>query len=648
MVRKGSKSGLSYRKPEQETQSKVKPGNERTSKERKNNRPRGIDTRFLPMDMDEARRKGWEELDIILVTGDAYVDHPGFGTSIIGRVLEDAGYRVGVIAQPKWDDTTAFTKLGKPRLCFAVSAGNTDSMVSNYTPSKRLRQEDTYSPGNKTGLRPNRACIVYTNRLKEAYPDVPVIIGGIEASLRRFAQYDHWSDKVRQSILADAPADLLVYGMGELQMLAIAGRLKEGVAVNQINDIDGTVWKIDVKTWKEKQEEILKEYLMIAPFTDVSQDKDHYAQAFRTIYEEQDHINGRGIVQVHPKTIVVQNKPMRPLSQNELDHVYELPYTRETHPSYHEKVPALDMVRFSISTHRGCFGSCSFCAIVMHQGRMIRSRSIASILREAESFRNIKGFNGTINGLGGPSANMYGMDCKKWEDSGACRNKLCLYPRVCPSLDTSHSKLTELMQRLRELPGISKVFIGYGVRYDLALLDEGYMEELCAHHVSGQLKVAPEHYSDNVTSVMKKPDRKTFERFEQKFKEINKKLGKDQYLVAFLISGHPGCTIEDMIDTAEYIRDSGRYTRQVQDFTPTPMTVATCMFHTGIDPFTSKKIYVATTAREKNIQRAMLHYKEPGNYALVYEGLKLAGRTDLIGNTWNCLIPRSPEKKSGW
>ncbi|WP_425438358.1 YgiQ family radical SAM protein [Methanolobus chelungpuianus] len=608
------------------------------------------DPRFLPMSLEEAAKKGWEELDIIIVTGDAYVDHPGFGTSIIGRVLEDAGYRVGVIAQPGWESTADFTKLGKPRLCFAVSAGNTDSMVSNYTPSKRLRHEDAYSPGNKAGLRPNRACIVYTNRLKEAYPDVPVIIGGIEASLRRFAQYDYWSDKVRQSILADAPADLLVYGMGELQMLAIADRLKNGIPAGWITDIDGTVWKMDIKTWKEKKEELLSTYMEVPPYAEVSQDKTLYAKAFRTIFEEQDPVCGHGILQVHPKTVVVQNKPMRPLSTEELDRVYELPFTREAHPSYREKVPALDMVRFSITTHRGCFGSCSFCAIVMHQGRMIRSRSIESILREAESFRDIKGFNGTINGLGGPSANMYGMDCRKWEATGACRNKLCLYPQVCPSLNTSHSKLIELMKRLRELPGIEKVFTGYGVRYDLALLDEQYMEELCAHHVSGQLKVAPEHYSDRVTAVMKKPDRKTFERFEQKYREINKRLGKDQYLVAFLISGHPGCTIEDMIATAEYIRDTGRYTRQVQDFTPTPMTAATCMFHTGVDPFTGKRVYAATTPKEKNIQRAMLHYREPGNHALVYEGLKRAGRLDLVGSTWNCLIPRSTDrkKKGGW
>ncbi len=615
----------------------------------KDKRKKGSDhSKFLPMSPEEVKAKGWDELDIIIVTGDAYVDHPGFGTSIIGRVLEDAGYRVGVIAQPNWEDAEDFKKLGKPRLFFAISAGNTDSMVSNYTPSKRLRHEDAYSPGNKEGLRPNRATIVYSNRLKEAFPDVPQVIGGIEASLRRFAQYDYWSDKVRQSILADAPADILVYGMGELQIQEIAARLDKGTPISDITDIDGTGWKIDIKSWKEKRDDYLRDRIEIAPYAEVSKNKELYAETFKTVYQEQDHIRGHDIIQVHPKTVIVQNKPMRPLTTEEIDHVYELPFTREAHPSYREPVPALDMVKFSINTHRGCFGACSFCAIALHQGRMIRSRSMESIIREAEGFRDMKGFKGIINGLGGPSANMYGMDCKNWDDKGVCKDKTCIYPGACPSLDTSHRKLIELMRRLREIPGISKVFVGYGVRYDLALLDEEYMEELCAHHVSGQLKVAPEHYCDRVTDVMKKPDREVFERFEQKYKEINKRIDKDQYLVAFLMSGHPGCTLEDMIETAEYIRDTGRYTKQVQDFTPTPMTSATCMFHTGIDPFTGKKIYVATSQKEKKIQRAMLHYREPGNYNMVYEGLKRANRLDLVGNTWNCLISRKKRRKSGW
>jgi uncharacterized radical SAM protein YgiQ len=602
-------------------------------------------SQFLPMDLKEAKKRGWEELDVIIVTGDAYVDHPGFGTAIIGRVLEDAGYRVGIIAQPKWDSIEDFKRLGKPRLFFAVSGGNTDSMVSNYTPSQRLRHEDAYSPGNKPGMRPNRATIVYSNRLREAYPDVSLVIGGIEASLRRFAQYDYWSDKVRQSILADTPANLLVYGMGELQLLQIAEKLDKGIPVKDITDIDGTVWKMEVKIWKEKKEEMLRNNIEIPSYTEVLQDKVLYSKAFKLTFDEQDPVRGRGIVQVHPKTVIIQNKPMRPLNEKELDHVYELPYTRSAHPSYKEPIPALDMARFSITTHRGCFGSCSFCAIVLHQGRMISSRSIESILREAEGLKKIKGFKGIINGLGGPSANMYGMECGKWEKKGTCIDKLCIYPQACPSLNTSHKKLIELMQRLRQIPGISKVFVGYGVRYDLALLDEQYMEELCAHHVSGQLKVAPEHYCNAVTDAMKKPRREVFEKFEQKYEEINRKVGKDQYLVAFLMSGHPGCTLNNMIETAEYIRDTGRYTEQVQDFTPTPMTAATCMFHTGIDPFTGKNIYVATSRKDKMIQRAFLRYKDPQNQMLVYEGLKRANRLDLVGNSWNCFIRRPPRQK---
>ncbi|MGB3908527.1 MAG: YgiQ family radical SAM protein [Methanomethylovorans sp.] len=597
------------------------------------------------MDLKEAQQRGWEELDVVIVTGDAYVDHPGFGTAIIGRVLEDAGYRVGIIAQPKWNSIEDFKKLGKPRLFFAISGGNTDSMVSNYTPSQRLRHEDAYSPGNRPGMRPNRATIVFSNRLREAYPDVPQVMGGIEASLRRFAQYDYWSDKVRQSVLADTPADLLVYGMGELQLLQIAERLDKGVSVKDITDIDGTVWKMEIKIWKEKKEEMLKNNIEIPSYTEVLHDKMLYSKAFKLTLDEQDPVRGRGIVQVHPKTVIVQNKPMRPLNENELDHVYELPYTRNAHPSYKEPIPALDMARFSITTHRGCFGSCSFCAITLHQGRAISSRSIGSIMREAEKIKKIKGFKGIINGLGGPSANMYGMKCEKWEKRGTCTDKLCIFPKICPSLNTSHEKLIELMRRLREIPGISKVFVGYGVRYDLALLDEQYMEELCTYHVSGQLKVAPEHYCNTVTDTMKKPRREVFEKFEQKYKEINRKLDKDQYLVAFLMSSHPGCTLNNMIEMAEYIRDTGRYTEQVQDFTPTPMTAATCMFHTGIDPFTGNEIYVATSRKDKMIQRAFLRYKDSQNQMLVYEGLKRANRPDLIGNSWNCLIRRPPRGK---
>ncbi|HJH31015.1 MAG TPA: YgiQ family radical SAM protein [Methanosarcinaceae archaeon] len=595
---------------------------------------------FLPIDLKNATKRGWNELDVIIVTGDAYVDHPNFGAAIIGRVLEDAGFKVGIIAQPRWDRVDDFKKLGKPRLFFAVTAGNTDSMVGNYTPSQRLRRDDTYSPGGKTGLRPNRAVVVYSNRIREAYPDTPIVIGGIEASLRRFAHYDYWSDKVRQSILADAPANILVYGMGELQTVEIAKRLDSGEQIDKIHDIYGTAWKMEVKRWRQEKADFADKYMELPSYTEVSGDKVLYAKAFKTTELEQDAVRGLGLVQPHPKTVIIQNKPMHALSQEELDHVYELPFTRQTHPSYKEPVPALDVVKFSITTHRGCFGSCSFCAISMHQGRMITSRSIDSIVREAERLTRIMGFKGIINGVGGPSANMYGMECKKWEKSGACKNKLCLFPEPCPSLDTSHSQTIEMMRRLRGVEGVLKVFVGYGVRYDLALLDEEYMEELCAHHVSGQLKVAPEHYIKQVTDAMRKPGREVFERFAGKFKEINKKLGKEQYLVTFLISSHPGSTMEDMIELTEYIRDRRMYTKQVQDFTPTPMTAATCMFHTGLDPFTGEEVYVARGQREKRMQRALLRYKDPVNYKLVHDALDKAGRMDLVGNAWNCLIGR--------
>ncbi|MDY0129899.1 MAG: YgiQ family radical SAM protein, partial [Methanosarcina vacuolata] len=446
------------------------------------------------MSPEEVKARGWEELDIILISGDAYIDHSSFGTAIIGRVLEDAGFRVGVIAQPRWDSPEDFKKLGKPRLFFSVSAGNTDSMVSNLTPGLKPREKDVYSPGGKAGLRPNRAVIIYSNRIKEAFPDVPIVMGGIEASLRRFAHYDYLSDKVRQSILADAPADLIVYGMGELQVVEIAKRLQAGEDIRNIRDIPGTVWKMEVKAWKElkeraekpeqKDEKIaedaatfLKQYLEIPSFSEVSQDKTAFAKAFRIYFAEQNPVTGKGIVQPHPKTVIVQNRPMRLLTEAEMDHVYELPFTGETHPSYTEPVPALEMVKFSLTTHRGCFGGCAFCAITEHQGRMIASRSIESVLREAKKLTEKPDFKGIINGVGGPSANMYGMGCKTWEKKGACLDKSCLYPRICPALDTSHKKLLELLRRLRELPGVKHVFTGYGVRYDLALKDEEYLEE---------------------------------------------------------------------------------------------------------------------------------------------------------------------------
>lgn len=652
------------KKPEK--RSGIKTG-KKAKKSEKSVSSRTPTSEFLPMSPEEVRSRGWKELDIILVTGDAYVDHSSFGTAIIGRVLEDAGFRVGIIAQPRWDSPEDFRKLGKPRLFFSVSAGNTDSMVSNLTPGLKPREKDAYSPGGKTGLRPNRAAIIYSNRIKEAFPEVPIVLGGIEASLRRFAHYDYLSDKVRQSILADAPADLVVYGMGELQIVEIARRLQAEESIRDIKDIPGTAWKMEVKAWKELKErgkktekeqkeqdvpeqkygettaetaEFLKKYIEIPSFSDVSQDRVAFAEAFRKYFMEQNPVTGKGVVQPHPKTVIVQNRPMRLLTDAEMDHVYELSFTGEAHPSYTESIPALEMVKFSLTTHRGCFGGCAFCAITQHQGRTIASRSIDSVLREAKKLTEKPDFKGIINGVGGPSANMYGMECKTWEKKGACLDKSCLYPRICPALDTSHKKLLELLRRLRELPEVKQVFTGYGVRYDLALEDEEYLEELCAHHISGQLRIAPEHFSKRVTNAMCKPGREVYEKFAEKFTTLNRKCGKRQYVVNYLMSGHPGCTLEDMIEMAEYVRDHGGYTEQVQDFTPTPMTVSTCMYYTGLDPFTGKKIYVARNKKEKVMQRALMHYRSPANYELVYEALEKAGRLDLVGNAHKCLIRR--------
>ncbi|MPM58976.1 Ribosomal protein S12 methylthiotransferase RimO [bioreactor metagenome] len=502
---------------------------------------------------------------------------------------------------------------------------------------------------------------------------MPIVLGGIEASLRRFAHYDYLSDKVRQSILADAPADLIVYGMGELQIVEIAKCLQAGEDIKEIREIPGTVWKMEVKAWRELKEkskgksrekdesenvsesiaqdaslypaEFFKEYIEIPSFSEVSQDKAAFAKAFRISFLEQNPVTGKGIVQPHPKTVIVQNKPMRPLTEAEFDHVYELPYTGEAHPSYTEPIPALEMVKFSLTTHRGCFGGCSFCAITQHQGRMIASRSIESVLREAKKLTEKPDFKGIINGVGGPTANMYGMRCRSWEKKGACLDKACLYPRVCPALDTSHKKLLELMKCLRELPGVRQVFTGYGVRYDLALEDEKYLEELCAHHISGQLRIAPEHFSRRVTDAMSKPGKEVYEKFADKFTAFNKKCGKEQYIVNYLMSGHPGCTLKDMIEMAEYVRDHGGYTEQVQDFTPTPMTVSTCMYYTGLDPFTDKKVYVARDKKEKTMQRALMHYRSPANYELVYEALEKAGRLDLVGNAHKCLIRRKEKQR---
>ncbi|MCX9014898.1 MAG: YgiQ family radical SAM protein [Candidatus Methanoperedens sp.] len=599
------------------------------------------------MSMHEAKEQSLHEFDIILVTGDAYVDHPSFGTAVIGRVLQDAGYSVGIISQPDWKNDADFKKLGKPRLFFGVTSGNVDSMVNHYTASLKTRSDDVYSPGGKAGLRPDRAAIVYADKLHSIFRDTPIVLGGIEASLRRFAHYDYWSGSVRRSILADAPADILVFGMGERQVVGIAERLAKGEDIKNITDVAGTAIKIELKKWRETEH---GDYVVIPGFTEVESDNEQYARAFALHYNEQDPIRGKAVVQVHPKTVVIQNKPAMPLTTDELDHVYELPYTRMAHPSYKEKIPALAPVRFSVVSHRGCFAACSFCALTHHQGRIIQSRSIGSIVREVTGMTKMPDFKGIVQDVGGPTANMYSMNCARWEKHGACNDKNCLHP-LCKSLGISHEKQVELLRRLREIPGVRKVFVGSGIRYDLVLADNrpgfresrrdssGYLRELCAHHVSGQLKVAPEHVSKKVTDIMHKPGKDVFERFRNAFSEKNRELGKEQYIIPYFMSGHPGCTVDDMIELAEYIRDNNLYTEQVQDFTPTPMTASTCMYYTGINPFTGERVHVAK-GREKKIQRALLQYRDMRNRKLVLEGLGMAGRDELVGGGRGCLVGR--------
>ena len=595
---------------------------------------------FLPMFWREAEEQGIDQFDVILISGDGYVDHPSFAAALVGRVLWDAGYSVGIIAQPDTRRSEDFLRLGKPRLFLGISSGNVDSMVNNLTPNLKRRSHDVYSPGGRL-LRPDRAAIVYANLAHALFPKVPIVLGGIEASLRRFAHYDYWSDSVRQSILADAPADMIIYGMGERALREVAGRLDGGEKISEIRDVAGTAVKEEVARWKGR--ETSSDETQIPGFGQVSADKREYARAFALHYQEQDPFHGRRVVQPHPKTVVIQNPPARPLCTDELDRIYELPFQRAAHPSYRESIPALEPVRFSITSHRGCFGSCSFCALTHHQGRIVQSRSLKSILREVRRMVEMKGFAGVISDVGGPTANMYSLSCPRWK-GGACPDKLC--SADCPTLDKDHSRQVELLRRIREVAGVKKVFISSGIRHDLIMADSSsYLQELCRHHVSGHLKIAPEHVSRSVTLCMNKPPREVLDAFRERFSAASKEVGKEQYILPYLMSGHPGCTVGDMVELAEYLREARLYTEQVQDFTPTPMTVSTAMYYTGLDPFTLKPVHVPK-GREKRIQRAMLQYREPRNYDLVREGLEMAGREDLIGSGRRCLIPARPA--AGW
>nr|WP_103895401.1 YgiQ family radical SAM protein [Caloramator fervidus] len=591
---------------------------------------------FLPICKEDMKKRGWNELDFIFVTGDAYVDHPSFGHAIITRLLESLGFKVGIISQPNWKTADDFIKLGKPKIAFLVSSGNIDSMVNHYTVNKKRRSEDVYSPGGKANLRPDRAVIVYCNKLREYFKDVPIIIGGIEVSLRRFAHYDYWDDKVRRSILLDSNADLLVYGMGEKQILEIANLISYGKKITEIKNINGTCYVT-------KDISNLTDYIEIPSFEEVSKDKLKYAEAFKIQYQEQDPIKGKTLVQKHGNLYVVQNPPAKPLTVEEMDFIYSLPYTRTYHPIYKKYggVPALKEVEFSIVSHRGCFGGCSFCALHFHQGRIIQKRSKESIIEEAKKLINLPNFKGYIHDVGGPTANFRNPSCKKQLKEGVCKNRQCLFPTPCPNLEVNHDEYLNILREIRKLPKVKKVFIRSGIRYDYVLLDKNdkFLIEVIKNHISGQLKVAPEHVCDKVLKVMGKPPRKLYDKFVKKYFDLNKKFGLKQYLVPYLMSSHPGSDLKAAIELAEYIRDMGYNPEQVQDFYPTPGSLSTTIYYTGINPLTGEKIYVPKDPEEKKMQRALLQFKDPKNYDLVYKALIKAKRTDLIGFDKKCLIP---------
>ena len=597
---------------------------------------------FLPVTRKDMEERGWQQLDFIFVSGDAYVDHPSFGPAILCRLLEKHGYRVGIIPQPDWHSTKDFTSLGKPRLGFLVSSGNLDSQLSRYTAAKRLRHDDFYSPGGKAGFRPERAVQVYTGKLRECWgKDVPIIIGGIEASLRRFAHYDYWADEVRPSILAECDADLLVYGMGEHQLIEIAAQLHQGVEIQNIQDVQGTCFRVP-------DFDYIWDYEAIASFEQVRKSKAAFAEAFRTEYLEQDAFRGKRLAQQNGSWCIVQNPPAMPLSTEEMDEIYDLPYMRTWHPMYDKAggVPAIEEVKFSITAHRGCFGGCNFCAIISHQGRIIQPRSDASILREAKIMTEQPDFKGYIHDVGGPTANFHRTSCDAQLKRGTCHGKQCLSPDTCKNLTASHAGYLELLRKLRQLPKVKKVFIRSGIRFDyLMLAKDDFLRELCEHHISGQLKIAPEHISDRVTRLMGKSGSKVYRRFVEKFTRMNKQLGKKQYLVPYFMSSHPGSQLEDAIELAEFIKEMGYHPEQVQDFIPTPGTLSTCMWYTGLNPLTGQQVYSAKSPEEKAMQRALMQFWLPKNYELVRRALEKAGRRDLIGYGAKCLI--RPEQKSG-
>ena len=597
---------------------------------------------FLPISKKDMDARGWTQCDFVYIIGDAYVDHPSFGHAIISRVLEDAGYKVGILSQPDWRDPASVTALGEPRLGFLVSGGNMDSMVNHYSVSKKHRQTDAFTPGGVMGKRPDYAVTVYCNLIRRTYKKTPIIIGGIEASLRRLAHYDYWSDKLKRSILLDAQADLLLYGMGERSIVEVADALNDGMDIHDVTYIDGTVFRV-------REPDPNLPCLRLPDYASLAADPRKYAESFYLQYCNTDPFSARRLLEPYGEhEFVVQNPPQKPLSQEEMDRVYGLPYCRTYHPSYEKQggVPAISEVRFSLASNRGCFGACSFCALTFHQGRIIQTRSHESLLAEAEAMTHEKDFKGYIHDVGGPTANFRQPACKKQLTKGACPNRQCLFPEPCKNMIADHSDYVALLRKLRKLPGVKKVFIRSGIRFDYLLADksETFFHELVRYHISGQLKVAPEHVSDHVLEKMGKPRHAVYLQFLEKYKKINEQEHMKQFVVPYLMSSHPGCTLRDAVELAEYLRDTGHEPEQVQDFYPTPSTLSTVMYYTGLDPRTMEKVYVPKNPHEKAMQRALMQYRNPANYALVKEALVKAGRTDLIGFTPQCLIRPYPPK----
>jgi uncharacterized radical SAM protein YgiQ len=608
---------------------------------------------FLPTTRADMDARGIRELDILIVTGDAYVDHAAFGPILIARFLEGRGYKVGVVAQPRWTSTDDVARMGRPRLFVGISAGNLDSMLNKLTAQKKVRSEDQYTPGGAPGARPNRATVVYANLCRQAFPGLPVVLGGIEASLRRIAHYDYWADQVRRSILLDAKADLLVFGMGERAAWDIAKRLDAGEPASALSDIRGTA---HVKNNRREWEPIAREasrhvtdgrVVVLPSYEEATKDKVAFARMSRAFQYETNPHNGRPLLQPHGDQAVYFNPPAEPLSENEMDGLYDLPFQRRPHPSYSEAIPAFETIKHSIVTMRGCFGGCTFCSITEHEGRIIQSRSEESVLREVRALSRMDGFTGTVSDLGGPTANMYKMTCKSDEIESACRRLSCVHPGICENLVTDHAPLVQLMKKVREEPGVKRVLIASGVRYDLAERSPEFVRELARHHTGGQLSVAPEHSNDTVLDKMKKPSIKSYERFAETFCRASEAAGKEQYLVPYFITGHPGSTMKDTIELALYLKQKGMRPRQVQDFIPTPMAMATTMFFTGIDPLTMEPVYTATDLREKRMMKALIFYWDETHWPLAREALRKAGRHDLIGSQPRCLVPWETRRNIG-